>query len=86
MSLEKFHHTLSDGYEIVLPKFENVKVGIIRRTRRLSQVDQVFTILEELLPEEAFEHLDELDREEFNELAKAWQASSAVTPGESPAS
>ena len=84
--MEKFHHTLPDGHEIVLPKFENVQVGIIRRTRKLSGADQAFSILEELLPEEDLEHIDLLDREQFNELSLKWRDSSAISPGESSAS
>lgn len=86
MSMEKFHHTLPDGYELVLPKFENVPMGLIRKTRRLDKVDQVFTLLEELATEQDLEHLDTLARAGFQALMKDWQASSEVTPGESSAS
>ncbi len=84
--MEKFHHVLPDGYELVLPRFENVSVGVIRKTRRLAPLDQAFSILEELLSPEALEHLDTLDRAEFNELSKRWRDASEIGPGESSAS
>ncbi|VXC30596.1 conserved hypothetical protein [Microbacterium sp. 8M] len=84
--MEKFHHTLPDGHEIELPRFENVPVGIIRKTRQLPQVDQVFTILEELISPEDLEHVDLLDRAQFNDLVKAWREGSSIGVGESSAS
>ncbi|MEX1078880.1 MAG: hypothetical protein WED09_07215 [Homoserinimonas sp.] len=84
--MEKFHHTLPDGHPIELPKFENMPLGLVRKTRRMQPADQVFTMLEELLSETDLEHLDKLDKSQFNELTEAWQAGSAVTLGESPAS
>ena len=84
--MEKFRYTLPDGQDITLPRFENVPVGVIRKTRRLSDVDQVFTILEELIAPEDLERIDKLDRDGFNDLVKAWRAGSAVTLGESSAS
>lgn len=84
--LEKFRHTLPDGHVLVLPRFENVPVGVIRKTRRLEQADQVFTILEEIMTPEDLEHVDKLDRSEFNEVVKAWRAGSSVDVGESSAS
>ncbi|WP_054682572.1 hypothetical protein [Microbacterium sp. No. 7] len=84
--LEKFHHTLPDGHQITLPRFENVPVGLIRRTRKLVGVDQAFTILEELLTEDDLTHLDLLDRNQFNELVTAWRDGSEIELGESTAS
>lgn len=84
--MEQFHHTLPDGHRITLPRMENVSVGVVRKTRRLAQADQVFTMLEELLPESDLEHVDKLGRAEFDALMKAWKDSSQVDLGESSAS
>lgn len=86
MTMEKFHYKLPDGHEIVLPKMENVKTGIMRKTRKLAPLDQVFTMLEALLTEEDLAHTDDMDREEFNDLMEAWRADSSVSVGESSAS
>lgn len=84
--LEKFHHILPDGYELKLPKFENVPAGVLRKTRRMTDLDQAFSILEELMTEEDLEHVDLLDRNGLNDFLKAWRDGSAVDPGESSAS
>lgn len=84
--MEKFHYTLPDGHKIVLPRMENLGMGVIRKTRKLEQADQVFTMLEMLLPESDLEHMDEMGRNDFNELMKAWKDTSEVALGESSAS
>ena len=84
--MEKFHHILPDGYELVLPRFENIEVGVVRRIRKLGQIDQIFTLLEHYLDEEALEHFDKLQREDLEGFANAWRAGSSNTLGESSAS
>lgn len=84
--MEKFHYTMPDGTEIELPKYKNLKAGLIRKIRKLSPVDQIFTTLEEVAPATALAAIDELDQEQCNALVAAWQADSGVTAGESKAS
>ncbi|OOB90289.1 hypothetical protein [Rathayibacter sp. VKM Ac-2630] len=84
--MEKFHHTLPDGFELVLPRFENVSIGTIRKTRKLSGLDQTFTLLESVMTDEQLEHLDELDKTQFNDLMMAWKDGSDIDLGESTAS
>lgn len=84
--MEKFHYTLPDGYEVVVPQFGNIKLGIIRKTRKLPQADQMFTLLESICTEEDLEHLDDLDRDQFNDFSTAWRDASGVGLGESSAS
>lgn len=85
--LEKFHYTLPDGYNLELPRFENIPAGIIRKTRRMNPADQAFTLLEEFLPENILaEHVDPMPRGDFEAMLSAWQSGSGITPGESSAS
>jgi len=84
--MEKFHYKLPDGHELELPRFENVPMGVIRRTRKLTQTDQVFTLLESLLSEDDLVHVDELDRAGFEQLMVAWRGASELDLGESSAS
>jgi hypothetical protein len=86
VTMEKFHYTLPDGHELVLPKFENVPMGHIRKIRKLDETDQVFTLLESLLDEDELEHVDTLDRPAFQKLMEAWREESDVDLGESRAS
>lgn len=86
MTMEKFHYTLPDGHELVLPRFENVPMGHIRKTRKLDKTDQVFTLLELLVEESDLEHLDSLDRGGFQSFMEAWRDESDIDMGESSAS
>ncbi|PPH51198.1 hypothetical protein [Rathayibacter sp. AY1E1] len=86
MTLEKFHHTAPSGYEFVLPRFENIPMRVIRDTYKLQGVEQTFTMLEQILTEEQFEQVLDLDQGQFNDLMKAWKGKSEVEPGESTAS
>lgn len=83
---EKFHYTLSDGHELVLPKFEDISVGVVRKIRKLGQADQIFTLIEHYLDEADLVHFDAMQRSELEEFAEAWRKGSAVSPGESSAS
>lgn len=86
MATEKFHYTLPAGDEIVLPKYKFLKAGLIRKIRRMSPVDQVFTALEAVADDTTLALIDDLDQEECNALIAAWQSDSGVTQGESKAS
>jgi len=86
MTLERFHQTLPDGYSLTLPRFEDIPIGLIRRTRHATPTDQVFTLLEALAPADAWEHLDQLNRGAFDTLMKAWKDDSETDLGESTAS
>ena len=85
MAKEKFHYPTKHG-EIVLPRFSNLKTGMMRKVRRMDPADQIFTILEELLSEEGLEIFDKMDGEEMEEFVGAWQANAGVILGESKAS
>lgn len=86
MALEKFHYKTEAGDEIVLPKFKTVPAGVIRRARKESPAEQVFTVLETLADEATLARVDELEAGEFNRFIEAWQQDSKVTMGESSAS
>jgi hypothetical protein len=80
---EKFHHTLPDGSEIVLPKYKHVPAGIARKARNDSVGNQMWTFLEHLCTPEDLARLDDLTVEDFAILIDAWQKDSKVQPGES---
>ncbi|PRB08617.1 hypothetical protein CQ047_12110 [Microbacterium sp. MYb72] len=83
--LEKFHYTIGET-EITLPRFEDIEVGVIRKIRKLGQVDQILTLIESYLDEVQLEAFDTLTREGLEEFATAWRTGSSVTLGESSAS
>jgi hypothetical protein len=79
---DPFHFTTKAGAEIVLPAFNSVKPGVVRKVRRLPPVDQFFTTLEMIVGEDVLELIDDLDSEEFEELQTEWFKHSGVDMGE----
>ncbi len=79
---EQFRWTAPDDSEIVLPRMNKIKGGMIRRYRKLSDVDMMFSIVEELVDAETLAQIDDLDQGAMNDLFAAWQKDGA-TVGES---
>ena len=77
-----FTHTV-DGAEIVLPSLSYLKPGLVRRIRRLGDVDAMYTLLELSLTPEALAALDEMDPDAYHQLLEAWRAHSGLSLGES---
>lgn len=93
MAFEKFHYTLhipadtargaDKTYDLVLPKFENLPFGLIRKHRKAPPAEQFFLILEDVLTDKDLENLDKATQKQVSELFQDWQKDSAVTVGES---
>lgn len=86
MALEKFRYTSKDGVEIVLPKFSSAKSGLLRKLRKESEVEVIYSLLESLADEKNLALTDDLPIPELGEMYKAWQEDAGVTAGESSAS
>ncbi|QIS16578.1 hypothetical protein [Nocardia arthritidis] len=69
--------------ELRLPSLSYLKPGLVRRIRRLGDVDAMYTLLELTLSADALAVLDEMDPEEYHELLEAWRIHSGVGLGES---
>ncbi|MBF6428705.1 hypothetical protein IU440_28945, partial [Nocardia cyriacigeorgica] len=67
-----FHYETEDGTEVILPRFDSVKPGVIRKIRKLSDVDQFFTVLEALADEDTLAVIDDLEQKEFQKLQTEW--------------
>ncbi|MFR9750510.1 hypothetical protein ACL02S_05690 [Nocardia sp. 004] len=72
-----------DGAELRLPSLSYLKPGLIRRIRRLGDVDAMYTLLELTLSPEALAVLDDMDPDAYHELLDAWRTHSGVNLGES---
>lgn len=72
-----------DGTEVRLPSLTYLKPGLVRKIRRLNQIDQMYTLMELVLDEATLEVLDEMDPAEYAQLLEDWQTHSQVTVGES---
>lgn len=71
------------GVEVHLPSLSYLKPGLIRRIRRLGDVDAMYTLLELVLPAESLAALDDMDPDAYHDLLEAWRAHSGVNLGES---
>ena|SRR5690554_6166340 len=74
------------GETHTLPRFGSWSAGLVRRVRKLSDVDATFTILEEVADEAALAAIDSMDLDEFNRLQQDWMEHGGVTLGESDSS
>src|SRR5690554_32376 len=79
----EFEH---DGKTYTLPKFGTWSAGLVRRVRKLPDVDATFTILEEVADPETLAAIDAMGLDEFNQLQQDWADHGGVTLGESDSS
>lgn len=83
MALEKFHYKVDDKREIVLPKFNKLPFGVMRKIRNLDESEQIFTIFEEAADPKSLKILDTLDMEQIGDLVEKWNKDAGVSVGES---
>lgn len=72
-----------NGIEIQLPSLSYLKPGLVRRIRRLGDVDAMYTLLELTLAPEALAALDNMDPDAYREMLEDWRAHSGISLGES---
>ncbi|WP_157978752.1 hypothetical protein [Nocardia aurea] len=72
-----------DGIEVRLPSLSYLKPGLIRRIRRLGDVDAMYTLLELVLAPESLAVLDDMEPDAYHALLEAWRTHSGVNLGES---
>ena len=77
MTTEKFHWTTPAGADIALPYMSRLPVGLLRRVRKLEEMDGMFTILEEICDAETLAKVDGLEVKDLESLATAWQTATA---------
>ncbi|WP_067819498.1 hypothetical protein [Nocardia inohanensis] len=72
-----------EGVEFRLPSLSYLKPGLVRRIRRLSNTDAIYTLLELSLSAEALAVLDDMAPADFQRLLEEWRIHSGVSLGES---
>lgn len=83
---DDYVHTIgvgSDATEVRLPSLAYLKPGVIRRIRRLGDVDAMYTLMEMVLSTDALEAIDDMDPDDYEAMLDAWREHSGVTLGES---
>jgi len=83
MTMEKFHYTTPTG-EIALPRVTQIPSGLIRKYRKLEEMDMLFSILEDLVDEETLSKIDSLEQGQLEDFVTKWQEGSPM--GESSGS
>ncbi|SNY84018.1 hypothetical protein SAMN04244553_3588 [Nocardia amikacinitolerans] len=85
----KKSNTVKDDYvkkvgdtEVRLPSLSYLKPGLIRKIRRLSDIDAMYTLLELVLEKDALAVLDDMDPDEYAALLDGWREHSGVSLGE----
>lgn len=71
------------GIEVALPSLSYMKPGLIRKIRRLGDVDAMYTLLELVLDDKALAAIDDMDPDEYAALLEGWREHSGVSLGES---
>jgi hypothetical protein len=74
-----FVWTAADGTVIRLPKLGSLGSGAIRRNRTKTDLDFLFSILEEVMTEAELAELDRLTLAETNQLFAGWQQDAKVS-------
>lgn len=83
----EFRYTFKSGQTLVLPKFASLMTfGTVRRLRKLSDQEAIFTLLEDKCSDEELAVLDEMDLTETDAFFTAWQADSGASLPESAGS
>lgn len=78
MSSEQFHYT-HDGKNITLPHLRNIPAGVMRKIRKLPEVDGMFTILEEVCDSDTLAVVDSMTLGEFRDFGEAWEKASETS-------
>ena len=79
LNADPFTYNAKNGDAITVPSFGAAPAGLIRRVRHLEELDQVFTMLEELADADALAAVDRLGLVEFAEFTEAWQEAAGAS-------
>lgn len=81
---EKFYWPVGKK-KLTLPRFGNLPVGITRKVRKESEIEQFFQMFEILFKDDPaqLELFDTMTQQEVLDLMTAWQKDSGVEMGES---
>ena len=74
---EQFHYPTPAG-DIVVPHVTKIKSGLLRKYRKLDEMDMVFSIIEELVDADTLAKIDDLDQSQLEDFVTKWQAGSSV--------
>lgn len=79
----KFTYRTKAGESITLPALTEIPSGLLRKHRKLPEVDFMFSVLEDSMDADELEKLDEVSVAEVQEIFQAWQADEGASFPES---
>lgn len=83
---DEFVHQIGtgdDAVEIRLPSLSYLKPGLVRKIRRLGDVDAMYTLIELTVTVEQQEALDDMVPEDWEAMLELWREHSGIALGES---
>lgn len=81
--MSTYTYEAKDGSKITLPSMGDIPSGVLRKNRKLDEVDFVFTLVEETADQAAIDALDKLPSSELEDLFAGWQKDAGASVGES---
>ena len=78
-----FTYRTEAGEKVTLPSLSAIPSGLLRKYRKLPEVDFMFSVLEDAMDEEELAKLDAVSISEVERLFEAWQADEGATFPES---
>lgn len=77
----RMYELVAADVTVVLPSFQKIETGVMREASKLEETEQIWFILENVLPAKELKALYKLPLDEFTEHIKAWTG--GARPGES---
>jgi len=77
--MSDFTWTSPDGKSVTLPSLNSVPGGVLRRHRKLEELDFLFSVLEDVATDEQIEAVDAVGLGDLNNLFAAWQKDATVS-------
>ena len=67
-----------NGVKVVLPSFQKISTGVMREASKLEDTEQIWFIVENVLPPKELKAIYSLPIDEFTEHVKAWTGGASL--------
>ena len=68
----------ANGVKIVLPSFQKIPTGVMREASKLEDTEQIWFIVENVLPPKELKAIYSLPIDEFTEHVKGWTGGASL--------
>lgn len=77
--MSDFTWTSPAGVEVTLPPMSSITAGMLRKYRKLDEMDFMFSILEDVIAPAELEKVDTLSLDDTRAMFQAWNDGEGVT-------